>query len=225
MTALIIIGAILLFFVLLAFLPLRIRVSYKDQTRVYVPILFFGINLYPRRKKLKSLSAKKYRELNKPKSKKKKRKTKASSPEQTSVENTENKLTLKTIKPHIGEIISQVSALILKFSGHLNVKIYSLWVVVSSDDAAKTAVTYGAVSSSVAILMALLEDNCNIRYSSKATTGVYVDYTLGKCKFECDIRFTLRVWQIISLAVSAAMSFIKTKIKLEVKNNVRKQDQ
>ena len=80
------------------------------------------------------------------------------------------------------------------------------------------------VSSSVSVLMALLEDRCNIKYSNNAKTGVYLDYTLGKCIFECDIRFTLKVWQIISLAVSAAVAFIKTKTKLEVKNNVREQD-
>lgn len=223
MIALIIICIILLLLILLALLPLRIRVSFKESARIYIPILFFGIDLYPRKKKLKSMSAEKYRELNKPKFKKKKSKSKPKSDTETNV--SENKLKFKDIRPHISEIIAEISKITAKFSRHLNVKIYSLWAVISSDDAAKTAITYGAVSSSVAVLMGLLEDNCNIKYTPNAVTGVYVDYTLGECKFECDVRFTLRLWQIISLAVSAAMSFIKTKTTLEVKNNVRKQDQ
>ena len=73
--------------------------------------------------------------------------------------------------------------------------------------------------------MGVIEDRCNIKYSKNARTGVYIDYTLGRCIFECDIRFTLRIWQIISLALSAAIAFIKTKTNLEVKNNVREQNQ
>lgn len=224
MIALIIIAAILLLFVLIAFFPLRIRIAYDDSVNVYVPILFFRIPIHPKKKRVKSLSAKKFRELRKPESKNKTTK-KTANKSVKSEKNDSNTLSLKTLKPHIGDILSSVTALLSKFNNHLNAKIYSLFIVVSSDDAAKTAVTYGAVSSSVSVLMALLEDQCNIKYSNNAKTGVYLDYTLGKCIFECDIRFSLKVWQLISLAVSAAIAFIKTKTKLEVKNNVREQDQ
>lgn len=223
MTALIVIAVILLFFVLVALFPLRIRVSFNDSVSVYIPILFFKIPIYPTRKRIKSLSGQKFRELRKAKSKKKP--TNNSSKADSESENKTEKLSFKTIKPHLSEITLYVKDLLYKFNRHLNAKIYALYVVVSSDDAAKTAITYGAVSSSVSVLMSILEDRCNIKYSTNAKTGVYVDYTLGKCIIECDIRFTLRVWQIISLAVSAAMSFIKTKTILEVKNNVREQDQ
>ena len=224
MTALIIIGIILLFFVLVAIIPLRIRISYTDSVNVYLPFLFFRIPIYPRNKKLKSMSAEEFRESRKQK-KKKKPKAKQSVNKESADINEQKKLTLKSIKPQLSEILNYVKALIVKFNGHLNAKIYALRIVISSDDAAATAITYGAVSSAVAALMGVLEDRCNIKYSKNARTGVYVDYILGKCFFECDIRFTLKVWQIISLAVSAAVAFIKIKTNLEVKNNVREQNQ
>ena len=224
MTALIVIAAILLLFVLLAFIPLRIKIAYNDSVNIYLPILFFKIPIYPKKKRIKSLSAQKFRDLRKPESNSKSSKKSEINNADSKSKDSE-KLTFKTIKPHLGEILSQVKSILVKFNTHLNAKIYSFYIVVSSDDAAQTAITYGAVSASASVLMAVLEDRCNIKYSKNAKTGVYFDYTLGKCIFECDIRFTLRVWQIISLAVSAAISFIKVKTKLEVKNNVREQDQ
>lgn len=224
MTTLIIICAVLLFFVILCLLPLRIRISYGDDINIIIPILFWKIQLYPKNRKLRSMSAKKYRKLTASKKKKSKSsKTKASSV--TSKTENKNKISFSTIKPLIGDITSHVLSIITKFSNHLNVKIYSLWVIVSSGDAATTAITYGAVCSSFSVLMSLLHDNCNIKYSRNAKTGVFVDYTLGECVFDCDIRFTLRVWQIISLIFTAAVAFIKTKMKLEDNKNVGKQDQ
>ncbi|MBQ4054412.1 MAG: hypothetical protein IJD17_01770 [Clostridia bacterium] len=171
---------------------------------------------------MKPMSAVTFRELRKERRLKKSKKTSKSD---TKKNEEASKLTLKSIRPHIGEILTQIKALLIKFNGHLNVRIYALRIVVSSDDAAATAVSYGAVSSSVSVLMGVIEDRCNIKYSKNARTGVYIDYTLGRCIFECDIRFTLRIWQIISLALSAAIAFIKTKTNLEVKNNVREQNQ
>ena len=222
MTALIIIGIIVLFFLLILFLPLRVRIAYTDSVNVYVPLLFFRIPLYPRKQKLKPMSAEEFRKSG---LQKKSKKTKKPADKKATDNKSPEKLTIKSIKPHIGEIVNQVKALLIKFNGHLNAKIYSLRIVISSDDAAASAITYGAVSSTVSVLMGVLEDRCNIKYSKKARTGVYLDYTLGKCIFECDIRFTLKVWQIISLAVSAAIAFIKIKTNLEVKNNVREQNQ
>lgn len=221
MTFLIILGAIILLFVFIALLPIRIRVSYDESLRVYIPILFFEIEVYPNKKKLRSMSAKKYRRLNTSKEKSVKKSLTEADIKNGNTKKS-SKLTINTIKPLIGELSSQISIILSKFASHLKVKIYALWVVISSNDAAKTAVTYGAVVSSVSVLMEILEDCCNIKYTNNAKTGVYVDYTLGDCKFGCDVRFTLRFWQIVSLAISAVMAFIKSKIKLEVKNNVRK---
>jgi len=224
MTALVIIGVILLIFVLVAFLPIRIRISYSDSIRLFVPLLFWKINIYPKERRLRSMSAKKYRKLIAPK-KEIKKSSKSKSTQSSSEVMPKDKLTFSSIKPLIGEIFTHVLALVSKFSNHLNVKVYSLWAVISSEDAATTAITYGAVSSSVSALMGLLHDRCKISYARNAVTGVYVDYTLGECKFDCDIRFTLCVWQILSLVISAAMAFIKTKTKLEENKNVGKQDQ
>ena len=82
----------------------------------------------------------------------------------------------------------------------------------------------GCISTAAALLLSRKDPDRSPGEHRRAGTAGFVDI-LGKCVFECDIRFTLKVWQIISLAVSAAVAFIKIKTNLEVKNNVREQNQ
>ena len=110
MTALIVIAAILLLFVLLAFIPLRIKIAYNDSVNIYLPILFFKIPIYPKKKRIKSLSAQKFRDLRKPESNSKSSKKSEINNADSKSKDSE-KLTFKTIKPHLGEILSQVKSI------------------------------------------------------------------------------------------------------------------
>ena len=48
MIALYIIGAIIALIVLIALIPIKVRIAYFDDIAIYLPVLFFNIKLYPR---------------------------------------------------------------------------------------------------------------------------------------------------------------------------------
>ena len=225
MTALIIIGCIVLLFLLIGFFPVRIRISYVDSLKVYIPILFFRIRLFPKKRKLKSMSKKKFDKLRsgkkkKPEKKKKKREESKEKPK----EEKKKRLSFSEIRELVGDVRVIAGKIISKLRSYLKVKIYSLVIVISSDDASKTAITYGAVSGATANLMALLEDNCRISYSRGSSAGVYCDYLTGSCSAEIDIRFSIFVWQILALGLKALFGFIKIKNKTEVNKNAGNKD-
>ena len=210
-----ILGAILLLLFLILIIPVRIRIVYDQSVRAYIPVLFFKIGLYPRRKRLKPMSKKKYEKLKKPK-KESKKEQKKKKPAETKEK---AKLSVSDIFGLIGEVTEAAGDILKKITNYLRVKIHALKIVISTDDAAKTAIAYGAVSGAAGSLMTMLGDKCRIKYPSRAETGVECDYLSGNCSFKCDILFSIFVWQLLVIALKGLKVFIKFKTKSEVKNN------
>jgi len=226
MLALKIIAGIAAVLLLIAMIPIRIRIKYDEKLTVFVPILFLHIYLYPQRGKLTFFSKNKYEKLiseEKNLSKKRKKKSKKIGKD-THFASEKRKLSLAEIASLVKEIFSAAGKILEHFNKYLRVKIYALKAVISSDDAAKTAITYGAVSGTLGTLVGILEDRCHIKYAKNAETDIICDYIAGSCSAECDIRFSVRIWQAIKLLFIALINFIKIKSKTEVKNNVGNQD-
>lgn len=222
MTALKIIGGILLVILLILFIPIRIRLKYTDELEVFVPVLFFKIPIFPRKTKLKPMSKKKYekvlaKEAEKSTKKERDKVSKEKKKNKPIKDAKKKKISLSDITSLVGEILDAVGAILSKVGGYLRVKIYALHILISSDDAAKTAITYGAVSGTLGTLFGILEDRCHIKYARNAEAGVSCDYTCGSSELKCDVRFTFRIWQLISIAFNAFKKFISIKMKMEVK--------
>lgn len=226
MTALIIVLSIVFLFFILFVIPVNIRIKYNDTLICYAKVLIFKFSLYPRRHKLKSMSKKKYDKLKSGKKKDKKKKKRKKSENDTDAEKTEKKtkMSFSDIIKLVRDVSSIVKKILERFNKYLKVKIYSFVILISADDASKTALTYGAVSGSVGTLMRIIEDRCNVKYSPNAETGIVCDYIAGSCDARIDMRFSLRVWQIVVLAFKALISFIKIKSKTEVIKNAGNED-
>ncbi len=210
-----ILGIIAFLLFLIAVIPIRIRVAYDSgSVTAYIPVLLFRIKLYPRKPKLKSMSKKKYDKL---KSEKKEKKKKKKDEEKTETAEKKKRISVSDVFGIVGEVTEAVKEILNKIADYLKVKIYALRIDVSCDDAAKTAVAYGAVSGSVSALMGILNDRCRISYSRNSDSGVYCDFTSGRSSVKVDLRFSVFVWQAAVLGIKSILSFIKIKSKLEDK--------
>ena len=191
-TPLLIIGAILLFLLILLFLPVRLTVSYRERVALHLGVLFLSFRLYPRRKKPKKQPriAKKHKKA--PKRAKKSQKAAAAAepkPKPTLEENL--------------QLVRTLSAAVLRKTGkHLRLRTARLHVSVATDDAAKTAVLYGAVSGAVALLLEGLSHVTRLR-SAKESVLVRADYLSERSAADVRLVFSLNLYGALCIAVSA----------------------
>ncbi len=106
-----------------------------------------------------------------------------------------------------------VLAALGKFFGHLKIKMTRVKIVVASEDAAATAVAYGAISQSLNILLPALESVKNFKSLDKAEIDVRADFLSSSPEFDVEISLSIRVWHILHAGLAALVKFIKRKLK------------
>ena len=129
-------------------------------------------------------------------------------------------------KKSISEIITDVKmitdialAVIKKFFGHLQIKIARIKMVVATEDAATTAIAYGAITQSLNILLPALESVKNFKGLKRADIGIRPDFLSDSPTVDIKISFSIRVWHIFDVAIAALVKFIKSKLSRESKNS------
>ena len=179
-----IVGGILLFLALLLSLKVNITVSYKQELRVYLRVLFVRIRLFP--KKVKYKEEKKH--------KKKKKEPAPSKP--TTEEEAE-----KPISPV--KVVWEIREAILKLSGKamnkLHFKFARLNIEVGCSDAAKTAIVYGTVVQSVAYLIEILSNISNVEISRFSDINVTSNFISQKSRAEGKITLYIRVFSAFTV--------------------------
>ena len=123
----------------------------------------------------------------------------------------------KTSISDILDIISLVSSVAKAalgcFFSHLRVDVARFKITVATGDAASTAVAYGAVSGAVSCMLAIFEDNKNVKLTRKAEADVVCDFLGESPSADIKISFSLRVWHLFHVAFAALKSVIKHKLK------------
>ena len=99
-----------------------------------------------------------------------------------------------------------------RFPSYIHTDVRMLDITVAAGDAAKTAVTYGAVSAAVANLMEILRTKTAFKKRSDAQIAVRADFLADKPTFRADISFKLRVFSTVRVGWHALVWFIKYKI-------------
>ena len=215
MVFLYVLAAIAVVIALICSLPLWIRVRYSDELTLDAGLGPVRYRITPRPKKKIKLSdysenaLRKKREAAKKKAAKKK-KGKAESTAKTP-EKVKKKRTVSDIMALVRFVLRVSGILIKKFGSYLRIKINKLVLNVATGDAASTAVAYGAVSQSMSYLFCLLENTLKIKYAKNSETYVGCDFLSERWSAEVDITFSIRIWQIISLALKAAILLITKK--------------
>ncbi len=191
--------ACILFLLLLLFIRLRVSLIYNGDVRVYLKILFLRIPLYPKKKRVR------IRDFSYKNLKKRKKKPR---------EVAKHEATPKK-KPSFFERFTTFTdiftSLYERFLKYFRMDVRRLRITVATGDAAETAVLYGVVSQSLAYLLAFLDRHTNFHPSYRADIGVYADFIGQKSTADCDLTFSLRVYQLIHLGLKFARVFLTKK--------------
>lgn len=192
-----VVGAILLFLALLLSMKVNIVVSYKNELRVFLRILFVRIRLYPKKVKLKE--------------KKKKKKIKSEKQPTKEVTVKEEK-TVSPVKA-ILEIKDLILSLASKALGGLHFKFARLNIVVACEDATKTALLYGATVQSVAYLLEALDTVSNVEISRFSDININSNFISQKSSIEGKITLYIRVFSGVKLLISLLKTYFIYKSK------------
>lgn len=221
MVALAVIGAILLFFVFLLSLKGTLTIVYSGELELSLRVLFVNIKLYPAKKKKypRSMSKKKAQKRlqklkkkeDKKREKKKLKKQKKEQEKQAQREGTSEKK--KKTPSEILDIIALVAKLlkkvIKKFFGHLRIKLARIRIKVATDDAATTAIAYGAICQGVNVIFPLIDEIKTVKTPQNKDIDVSADFCSDESEIDIKISFSLRVWHLFHVAFAALGEFIK----------------
>lgn len=219
MTALIVLGCILLFFIFLLSIKVKIIISYSEEVALTVHVLGIKIKILPAKKKKgpHSMSEKKAEKIKKKLRQKKLKKNEASRKKAAKKEEESKTPKPKKTLPEILYIIGLVRTLAAKviktFFKHLRIDIAKLKIVVATGDAASTAIAYGAITQSINLLFPILEEVKNFSLPKDTDIDVSVDYLSDGITADIRLGFALRVWHVFAVAFGALFKLIGYLIK------------
>ncbi len=221
MTALIVIGCILLFFIFLFSLKATITIAYHEEVTLSVKVLFFKIGILPKKEKKgsHSMSAKKAQKLRQKQAKKSAKKKdaakkKADAKAARAAEHTpKKKKSIADILDIIALVRKLVGEVVRRFFKHLRIDVARLRVKVATGDAASTAIAYGAVTQGLNLLLPLLEQVKNFSLPDVSDLSVEADFLGDAPDIDVKISFSLRVWHLFDVALGAAKKFLVHQFK------------
>ncbi|MBR3964348.1 MAG: DUF2953 domain-containing protein [Clostridia bacterium] len=209
MTALYIIGGIILFIVAIMMIRGEVVISYSDTLSVTVRVLGIPIRILPRKKKKIKISDYSPKKRAKILEKRKRDKAKADAKAAEKEARAKGQSTKRPLGETISLIKDIVSTAVKRFSKHLRVRVARLHVYVATGDAATTAILYGAISQTVAYIAALLDSTGTLRSPAKADVDIHADYLSEKTTADVEIGFSLRVWQIFDVLLRTLFAYVR----------------
>ena len=221
LTVILIIAAILF---LIGMIKASVTIAYSDEVVLYARILFVKIHVLPKKKpkKINGMSISKAKRIEKKLQKKAEKKKRSA--EEKKRKKAQNKAEgKKKSAQEIVSLVQMVSSLavtvIERFSKHLRIKIARIKLVVAGDDAATTAIAFGAISQSINLLLPILEDVKNFNRLKNAEISVDCDFLATEPIVDIKIGFSIRVWQLLHVALAALISLIKHKLRSDIKKD------
>lgn len=206
----ILIGIALLLFLLLIS-KIKVFLSYDESLKIYAQFLFFKICIIPSGSKKK-------------KSKKKKTAYKAvakKNDDKKAVSN-DTKPKQKSIVQGLFEIRESLLTLIKRFLGKLHFKFIVLKVKVATDNAATTALLYGAVNQGVSYLLETLKSISNVDMTDNSDISVSADFLSQKSDFKAKIVLYLHFASLVYVGIHAMITYFKLKSTKEDKHGTDK---
>ena len=221
-----------MFFVFLFSLRAVVTIAYSDDISLTVRVLFIKIKILPKkdkRKKIHSMSRKKAEKIKKQlAAKKEKQRQKKQLKQEKKQEKKKQKekepkpkKSLSEILDLVGLAVTLVKTVLKCFFGHLRVDVARFRIRVATGDPATTAVAYGAVSQAVSYLLALLQNNKNVRGLKKADLDIECDFIAESISADIELSFSMRVWHVFHIAFAALGSLIKNRVKSAIKKSKR----
>lgn len=209
-TAMIVICAILLFILLLLLLRIRIVIRFNDNAYVAVKALGIPFYKYPKKEKKKKIRLRSYshKAIQKKHLKNRKKLTK-----KTAKERPKSDLDNAPLSEKISFIAEMAKTVIRKLFKYIRIDITEISVAVATGDAAKTAVTYAAARQAVAALLDILGAVTNVYKHKRTHISVEPNFTAESSEIRINISFSIQIWQLLAILISAAARLIKKMIK------------
>lgn len=218
LTALCIIGGILLFFAFIALLRAEVVIAYSDDLALTVRVLGIPIKILPKKKKkirISDYSKKKrakYEAAQREKALKKADKKKKKDQEKAQKKADQAAGKEKPKKP-IGEIIDMIKDLVVvavgRFAKHIRIRVARLHIGVATGDAASTAILYGIIAPTVACIATYLDSTSTLRHPAKSDVDIHADYLSEEMKIDIEIGFSICVWQLFDILFRTGFKLIK----------------
>ena len=233
-----ILGGILgLILLLILFGSVKIRVTFQKKLRVVLYACGIPITLVSdkprkkdlphdlkncknpeailRREKKKHLKAQK-KAAKKQKKKKQKEAKKAKHKKQHQTKKGKKKDPSKpTLSENIAFGFALLKALYRATNGKFRLRVYRMHLLIGTDDAAKTAILYGATVQSLSYILQWLQTNLIPIRRDEGTMTVDPDFVRGKTSANVDICCSLKIRRGVVIAVRMLLAFLKEKDNLD----------
>ena len=226
--ALIVIACIVLLFVLLFTVRAYVTIDLHDEFALTVKVLGIPFHILPKKqkkynprhytlgkiRKRDAKEAKKQARLAAKKAKKdaEKAKKKAASDELTKEQKKALKKEKRDSRPALTEfvpLVGRVAKLFFsRFFGKLHVQVAHIHIRVGSDDAATTAIIYGAMYQSMSFLMADLQRITHMDDLDKADILLVPDFTSDRITYDANITFRLTLGNVVGAVIKAGLAFM-----------------
>ncbi len=201
MTALYIIGGIILLIALLLCLPITARIDFKDD--FFVKIKYLGITVYKITPEEEQKPNEKAEKTEKPKEKQKGIFTKLT-------EKHGFKGAVKEVLSFALDVLKQTKKQLLKIKLR-NIKID---LIVVGSDAAQTAIDYGAICGVVYPVLSIIDQNLNVKYKK-------INITAGFKQTDSQFTFSLDVKANPVLLLIIALKAVKEYKNFSVRNELQ----
>lgn len=220
MTALIVILSIALLIALLLSTKVLLHIRYEESLTVYLRVLFVKIRLYPSKKEKKkhphSMSKRKAQKIKdslqkKPKKEPKKRKSKKKEKEKEPKE-------APDLISIISIITSFVKSFLRLFAGSVRIRSSRLHIVVATEDAADTAIAYGALTQAINLLFPMLDGIKTFKHLPRGKElSVRADFLSDTSKIDADVELYIRVGSALKAVCLAAIRAFKKAVKRQLR--------
>ena len=189
-----VVAAVAAILALILFSPVKIRVFTLNGVNVTARYLIFKRELYP--------APPKKEKKKKPKEQKKKEKPKK---EQTA--------DFSNVLSQLKELTEILKKLLVKLKKRLRITLRKLYITVGSDEAAKTAMIYGAVCVACDELLETMKRFLKFRIKGDNAVGVNADFTSEKISADTDVEFSMSVISALAIVLPALAEYTKQKDK------------
>ena len=116
-------------------------------------------------------------------------------------------------------LLNVIVALFKRLGRNFKIRVHAYEICVASEEAAKTAVMYGAVKSLSETIFLRLQDSINFKIVKNAPVGIYVDFLETKFKANVKIDFSISIAGVFGIVFAAIGEAIRSLIKMLFNRN------
>ena len=137
-------------------------------------------------------------------------------------ENTDDTEESSPIIQKLNSIKNILAILLDTFRKHLHIKMAKIHIRVATNDAAKTALLYGAISTAVACLLDVIESITNLDRLKKSSVCVEPDFLSSKTDVKLNIVLKISIFGIIKVFMKSFLKYFSLNDKTQITNRKEK---